>query len=52
MYAGVLGEGFTSAYTVIGNNVIISQSNTYNHNDFTILWPHRAFTKSLIKYLH
>lgn len=52
MYAGVLGEGFTSAYTVIGNNVIISQSNTYNHNDFTILWAHRAFTKGLMKNLH
>ena len=48
-YAGVLSEGFTSAYTIIGNNVIISQSNTYNHNDFTILWPHRPFTKGLIK---
>lgn len=47
-YAGVLGEGFTSSYTVIGNNVIISQSNTYNQNDFTILWPYRLFTKKLI----
>lgn len=52
MYAGVLGEGFTSTYTVLGNNVIISQSNTYNNNDFTILWPHRAFTKGLMKDLH
>ncbi len=48
-YTGVLGKGFTSAYTVLGNNVIISQSNTYNHNDFTILWPHRSFTKKLMK---
>ena len=48
-YSGVLREGFTSAYTVIGNNVIISQSNTYNNNDFTILWPHRAFTKKIIE---
>ncbi len=51
-YPGVLGEGFTSAYTVIGNNVIISQSNTYNDNDFTILWPHRTFTKGLMRNLH
>lgn len=50
-YPGVMGEGFTSAYTVIGDNVIISQSNTYNNNDFTLLWPHRAYTKDLLKYL-
>lgn len=48
-YPGVLSEGFASAYTVIGNNVIVSQTNTYNHMDFTILWPHREFTKNLIK---
>lgn len=47
-YSGVLGEGFTSAYTVIRNNVIISQSNTYNHNDFSILWPHRSLTRKLM----
>ena len=51
-YPGVLGEGFTSAYTVIDNTVIISQSNTYNNNDFTILWPCRAFTKGLLKFSH
>lgn len=51
-YPGVLGEGFTSIYTVIRNNLIISQSNTYNNNDFTILWPHRSFTKGLMKILH
>ena len=50
-YPGVLGEGFTSSYTVIGDNVIISQSNTYNNNDFTILWVHQTFTKWLIKNL-
>jgi D-alanyl-D-alanine carboxypeptidase len=47
-YSGVLGEGFTSAYTVIGNNVIVAQSNTYNSKDFTILWPHRFLTKKLM----
>jgi CubicO group peptidase (beta-lactamase class C family) len=47
-YPGVLKDGFTSAYTVIGSNVIICQSNTYNHNNFTLLWPHRTFTKNLI----
>jgi CubicO group peptidase (beta-lactamase class C family) len=51
MYAGVLSGGFTSAYTVIGNNIIICQSNTYNHNDFTLLWANRAFTKNLMKSL-
>ncbi len=51
IYAGVLGEGFTSTYTVMGRNVIISQSNTYNQNDFTLLWPHRAFTKGLLRTL-
>ncbi|TAK71824.1 MAG: class A beta-lactamase-related serine hydrolase [Gammaproteobacteria bacterium] len=50
-YPGVSKDGFTSAYTVIRSNVIISQSNTYNQNDFTILWPHRSFTKELIKNL-
>ena len=50
-YPGVLKEGFTSAYSVIENNVIISQSNTYNQEDFTMLWPHRAFTKGLMKSL-
>jgi len=50
-YTGVLDKGFTSSYTVIGNNIIISQSNTYNHNDFTILWSYRTFTKELIKSL-
>jgi len=50
-YPGVLKEGFTSAYTVIENNVIVSQSNTYNQEDFTMLWPHRAFTKGLMKSL-
>ena len=50
-YSGVLKEGFTSAYTVIENNIIVSQSNTYNQEDFTMLWPHRTFTKGLIKSL-
>jgi CubicO group peptidase (beta-lactamase class C family) len=48
-YPGVLREGFTSAYMVVDNNVIIIQSNTYNNNDFTILWPHRLFTQLLAK---
>lgn len=50
-YAGVMSEGFTSAYTVIGNNVIIVQSNTHEPNDFTMLWPHRAFTKGLMMFI-
>jgi CubicO group peptidase (beta-lactamase class C family) len=48
-YPGVLKEGFSTTYTVVGSNVIISQTNTYNQNDFTILWPHREFTLGLIK---
>ncbi len=47
-YSGVLAEGFTSAYIVIGNHVIIAQSNTYNDNNFTILWPNGALAKTLI----
>lgn len=50
-YSGVLGQGFTSAYSVLGNNIIICQSNTYNHNDFTLVWPHRSFTKKLLEHL-
>jgi len=50
-YSGVLGEGFTSAYMVVGNNIIIIQSNTYNHNEFTILWPHSSLAKELMKNL-
>lgn len=49
-FPGVLSEGFfASTFTVIGNNVVIIQSNTYNHNDFTLLWSHRDFTKGLMK---
>lgn len=50
-YPGVLKAGFTSAYTVVGSDVIISQSNTYNNNDLTISWPYRAFTKGLMQSL-
>ncbi len=50
-YPGVLKEGFASTYTVIGEHIIISQTNTYNKNDFTLLWPYRDFTKKRIKHL-
>lgn len=50
-YPGVLKNGFTSAYTVYGKNIIVTQSNTYNKNDFTLLWPYRSFTKDIIKKL-
>jgi CubicO group peptidase (beta-lactamase class C family) len=48
-YPGVLKEGFSTTFTVVGSNVIISQTNTYNQNDYTVLWPHREFTMGLIK---
>jgi CubicO group peptidase (beta-lactamase class C family) len=47
-YPGVLKEGFTSNYIVVNNNVIIVQSNTYNRNDFTLLWPYHSFIKSVM----
>lgn len=50
-YPGVLKEGFASSYTVKGKHIIISQTNTYNNNDFTLLWPYRAFTKKIIEHL-
>ena len=47
-YPGVNKHGFSSTYNVIGNNVIVAMSNTYNNNDFTLLWPYRNFTKGLL----
>lgn len=47
-YPGVVKDGFASTYTVVKNIVIITQSNTYNNNNFTLLWPHQNFTKKLI----
>lgn len=47
-YPGVLKNGFASTYVVYKHNVIIAQTNTYNDNDFTLIWPHQRFMKKLM----
>ncbi len=47
-YPGVLADGFTSVYTVHDKMIIIGQSNTYNYNDFTLLWPYKPFMLKLL----
>jgi len=49
-YSGTLNV-FILTYTVSGDNVLITQSNTYNNNNFTLLWPYQEFTRNILKSL-
>lgn len=48
-YPGVLANGFTTSYVIFKQHVVIIQSNTYNHNNFTLLWPYQPFIRYLIQ---
>lgn len=48
-YPGVLNNGFASTYIVAKQQVIILQTNTYNNDNFTLLWPYQPFVMSLLQ---